>query len=117
MRISELVRYYRLLNDPQAPDWNVKFVGAGFVAAMLLVAAGAAFWPRAAAPDEQATAGGFQARSDEATEFVGPGECDAVRVAQALAEWEAAHAGATVLAREPVLRDGCVVGHDVRYTP
>lgn len=44
MRISELVKTYKLLNDPNAPDWNVKFVGGIVVAAAIVAAGGFALY-------------------------------------------------------------------------
>lgn len=44
-KISDLVKTYRMLSDPNAPDWNVKFVGAIAIAALVVAAsAGALYW-------------------------------------------------------------------------
>ena len=44
-KITDLVKTYRMLSDPNAPDWNVKFVGAITVAVLVVAAgAGAIFW-------------------------------------------------------------------------
>ena len=44
-KIGDLVKTYRLLSDPNAPDWNVKFIGAiAIVAVVVAGGAGAILW-------------------------------------------------------------------------
>ena len=44
-KIGDLVKTYRLLSDPNAPDWNVKFIGAIAIAAVVIAGgAGAILW-------------------------------------------------------------------------
>jgi len=44
-KIGDLVKTYRLLSDPNAPDWNVKFIGAIAIAAVVVAGgAGAILW-------------------------------------------------------------------------
>lgn len=44
-KITDLVKTYRMLSDPNAPDWNVKFAGAIAVGIVLVAAgAGALYW-------------------------------------------------------------------------
>jgi len=50
-RIADLVKTYRMLSDPDAPDWNVKFVGAIAIAAIVVAGgAGALLWSLSADP-------------------------------------------------------------------
>ena len=42
-RIPELVKTYKLINDPNAPGWSIRFVGA-IAGALLLIAGGAAVY-------------------------------------------------------------------------
>lgn len=50
-KISDLVKTYRLINDPNAPEWNVKFVGAVVVAlAIVAGATGMLLWGGGDAP-------------------------------------------------------------------
>lgn len=51
-KISELVKTYKLLNDPNAPDWNVRFVGGAVVALAVIAAAGALLWSAGNANDD-----------------------------------------------------------------
>lgn len=44
-KITDLVKTYRMLSDPNAPDWNVKFIGGIAVVAIVVAAgAGALLW-------------------------------------------------------------------------
>lgn len=134
MRISELVKTYRLLNDPDAPAWNVKFVGALSVVAAVALAAGGLYWATAvpaggAAPGAVAAGahgsgpGSGAALPPEAlVAYVGfppegPG-ADPAAVAAALEAWRAAHPGAVVLSQEPAYgADGRLAGYLLRYLP
>ena len=51
-KISELVKTYKLLNDPNAPDWNVRFVGGAVIALAVIAAAGALLWSAGNANDD-----------------------------------------------------------------
>ncbi|HVM44871.1 MAG TPA: hypothetical protein VM582_02955 [Candidatus Thermoplasmatota archaeon] len=56
-KISDLVKTYRMLSDPNAPDWSVKFVGGIAVAALAIAGIGAAlFWAGGDDPQAQAPA-------------------------------------------------------------
>lgn len=102
-KISDLVKTYRLLSDPNAPDWNVKFIG-GIVVAFAIVAAGAALaWNMTTDTGDDATAPAA-AQTHEAE----PGDlasCDATEVAE-----ELARRGADSLPRGHRLPSGCVIG-------
>lgn len=70
-KLTELVKTYKLLSDPNAPDWNVKFIGGIAVAFVIIAAAGGAIWaanhgdaPIAEAP--RATSAGGPAAQDDA---------------------------------------------------
>lgn len=100
-KISELVKTYKLLNDPNAPDWNVKFIGATIVALVVIAAAGAALWHANRGGDAPATAPAATTGSE-------PGDatsCDATEVAE-----EMARLGTTSLPKGHVLPGGCVIG-------
>ncbi|HUR69785.1 MAG TPA: hypothetical protein VM370_11125 [Candidatus Thermoplasmatota archaeon] len=100
-KISELVKTYRFLSDPNAPEWNVKFVGGIVIALALLAAAGATLWgasQRNSEGDEPAAASMPDEPGDLAT-------CDPTEVAQ-----EMAKTGATTLPKGTTLPSGCVIG-------
>lgn len=101
-KISDLVKTYRLLSDPNAPDWNVKFIG-GVVLALAIVAAGAALaWNamRGDAPEMAPAAATVDERA--------PGDlatCDPTEVAS-----EMARIGSESLPKGYRLPSGCIIG-------
>lgn len=99
-RISDLVKTYRLLSDPNAPDWNVKFIGGIVIAFALIAAAGAMVWN---------TGQGAQDATTPAAVATGePGDvttCEPTEVAE-----EMARLGTTSLPAGHSLPSGCVVG-------
>lgn len=100
-KISELVKTYRLLSDPNAPDWNVKFVGGVVVALALVAAAGALVW-NAQRGDEATPAAAARTSPGE------PGDvttCEPTQVAE-----EMARLGTTTLPKGHALPSGCVIG-------
>ena len=121
MRINELVKTYRLLSDPEAPAWNVKFVGA--LALVAVVAAGAGGLYLLTRVDDGAAPGavaGLSGAEDVRSEYVGvPPQTpvtDAAAADAALAKWKAEHPGATILSQEPVPSAlGGVAGYNLRY--
>lgn len=130
-RITDLVKTYRLINDPKAPEWNVKFSAALFVIALAAVAlAAVAFMPKAGEGPSPPTFAADTAEGDGApaqtlTEYVGadlatldPANLPTEDALQArLDAWHAAHPDATVLATEPVTVGGRVVGYTIAYRP
>lgn len=56
MKITELVKTYKLLSDPNAPEWNVKFVGGVAIAALVVAGAAGALWFAASTPGPEAPA-------------------------------------------------------------
>lgn len=97
MKIAELVKTYRLLNDPDAPDWNVKFVGALAIATMLLAGAGALL----AAEDSRSHASAPAALSQPSEDAApAPEECDPARFDRE-PDLEAICAAATAPAQAP----------------
>lgn len=131
-RLSELLKTYRLINDPKAPDWNVKFAGAIFVVVLAAAAVLAvSLMPRAgdpqfapeteraaAAEDDAATAGPVTEYVGYDLSTLGPDPTTDPRVVDAaLDAWYAAHPGARVLATEPVTANGKLVGYNVVYEP
>lgn len=99
-KISELVKTFRLLSDPQAPDWNVKFVGGIVVAFAIVASAGAMVY--------QANHKDGPAYAPAAATQAPPGDtstCDAAEVAE-----EMARLGATSLPKGHKLPSGCVIG-------
>lgn len=67
-KITDLVKTYRLLSDPNAPDWNVKFIGGIAIAAIVVAAgAGALLWTWSASDvPANAPAASVQDRADPA---------------------------------------------------
>lgn len=100
-KISELVKTYKLLNDPNAPDWNVKFVGGAIVAIMVVAAAGAALWAANRGGEVEAATSAPAAATSEGDLK----SCEATEVAE-----ELARLGATSLPKGHRLPSGCVIG-------
>lgn len=134
MRISELVKTYRLLNDPEAPAWNVKFVGAIGILGLVALGVGGIYWATAqdgsAAVPAPAALGAADARPDAEDDgaaaplvaYVGfPPEApsaDPAAVEAALEAWKAAHPGARIVSQEPVRSaSGALAGYSLRYLP
>lgn len=129
-RLKDLVKTYRLINDPKSPDWNVKFAAALFAVALAAVALTAvAFMPKAgegpAATQTAADTAAEDAPPETLTEYVGtdlatldptalPSE-EAVNAQ--LDAWRLAHPDATILGTEPVVVAGRVVGYTIAYQP
>lgn len=134
-RLTDLVKTYRLINDPKSPDWNVKFGAAVFVvvlaaAALLAVAymPAAGEGPGTASPTAANTADGGdggQGAPETRTEYVGTDLArldptalpDPATVQGQLDAWLAEHPGATVLATEPVTSGGQIIGYTIVYRP
>ena len=102
MRISELVKTYKLLNDPNAPDWNVKFVGAVAIAA-LIVAAGIGIFAYKHLGAEAPAATAPAAVSEDAPAG-DPASCEATEVGH-----EMTRLGTTSLPKGHTLPSGCVI--------
>lgn len=124
-RIHELVKTYKLLNDPNAPAWNVKFVGAIAGVALLVAGAGAALW---ASHDQSATPNALYSTTQEnrdgsRTDYVGfdPAHFDAAigfdpaRVDDAFAQWQAAHPTVDTFSKVPVWSGSHIIGYNVTY--
>lgn len=118
MKIADLVRTYRLLNDPEAPSWNVKF--AGIVAAGILAVAlvGSVAW------DAQNGGSTTPAAAQMHTGYVGTdlphaedGAALPLTPEEALEKWRAEHPEATIVSQEPVYVDGRLVGYSIQYLP
>lgn len=66
-KIGDLVKTYRLLSDPNAPDWNVKFIGAiAIVAVVIAGGAGAILWSVSHDATPDAPAASVQEPADDA---------------------------------------------------
>lgn len=124
MKIRELVQTYKLINDPNAPPWSVKFVGAILVVALL--AGGFAFvlWSGSHdAPSSSALMSTTQANADGSrTDYVGyaPGAgadaVDAAKLSAMMESWRAQHPGAQILHEEPnALPGGLITGYTITY--
>lgn len=126
MRIEELVKTYKLINDPEAPAWNVKFAGIA-VAGVLVVAAIAGVSYQL---QDQRPANAFQALSAHAADgsridYVGYDPAsfdpalglDGALIERALDNWARDHRGATVLDQEPVHSHGFLIGYRIHYVP
>jgi len=97
-KISELVKTFKLLNDPEAPDWNVKFVGGALIAVVVVAAAGAALWGMQQDGAEPTSAAATTEPGDART-------CEATEVAE-----EMTRLGTTSLPEGHTLQSGCVIG-------
>ncbi|MEA3201945.1 MAG: hypothetical protein QOE90_3373 [Thermoplasmata archaeon] len=126
MKIGELVKTYRLINDPEAPNWSIKFVGALVIVAGIVAVVAGSVWLShgSSAPHANAAFASTQANGDGShTDYVGyaaatfdpklgyaAGTPDAL-----LKAWKAQHPGATILAAEPMMAQGTLVGHQVTW--
>lgn len=123
MRISELVKTYRFINDPDAPPWSVKFVHS--IGIIVLVGAAVGGLYLATREDPAATAPGAVGATDGSAgpllhTYVGLPEgtpvTDARAADAALAEWRLEHPGATIASQQPVASPaGGVVGYRLAY--
>lgn len=121
MRIRELVKTYRWLNDPSAPPWNVRFVGALVLFGVVAASVGGLYL--ATRVDDPATGTAASAAPPAAevrTEYVGfppgPSVLDSTPAMVALEAWKAQHADATILDEKPVIAPtGAIAGYEVRY--
>lgn len=101
-KISELVKTYRLLSDPNAPDWNIKFIGGIVVAFAIVAAATAIAWNATRGEDGLAQQPAAAAATSEQAQPGDLSSCDATEVAQ-----ELARLGTTSLPRGHALPSGC----------
>lgn len=102
-KISELVKTFKLLSDPNAPEWNVKFVGGIVLALGIVAASGALLW-NASQADPASEAPPAAAEQAEPP----PGDvttCDPTEVAE-----EMARLGTTSLPAGHALPSGCRIG-------
>lgn len=102
MKIAELVKTYRLLNDPDAPDWSIKFVGGVAIATMLMAGAGAILAAKDPAGAGAAPAAAMQEAAEPAAgaPATTPPECDPAR-----------------LDREPALDEACAAAAALAQAP
>jgi hypothetical protein len=121
MRITELVKTYRWINDPDVPPWNVRFVGALAIFGIVAVGvAGIYLATRTDGPGVEAYAATAPGGRAVRTEYVGfppgPAVADSAPATAALEAWKAQHPDVTILSAEPVLApSGAVAGYDVVY--
>ena len=126
-RIAELVKAYKLINDPNAPNWSIKFVGA-IAAVALLVAGGAAvYWAashsQGPAPNQMIVAStensdGTKTDDIYLANFDPSLAPDYDSLNAQLSQWETQHPGAHVLSETPILDSTRVhtIGYEIRYT-
>ncbi|HEX2022045.1 MAG TPA: hypothetical protein VHH36_04985 [Candidatus Thermoplasmatota archaeon] len=121
-RITDIVKTYRFINDPNAPPWSVRFVGA-LAALGIVLAAGGAFLMLRGADDAPAAIG---PSSSAATDGAEKGEASLARIdlapgageaamAGAVAQWRAEHPDAVVESAAPIRSDGRLVAVEIRY--
>jgi hypothetical protein len=127
-KIHELVKTYKLINDPNSPNWSVKFVGAVAGVVLLVAAVGAIAWasmghaPGGAEPN-QALASTTDNPDGTRTDYVGfdPTHFDATlgpdlgKVDSMVSDWKTAHPGATILSQAAVWNGSHVIGYDITY--
>lgn len=125
-RIEEIVKAYKLINDPNAPHWSVRFVG-GLAIGALIVAGGATLvWAtmhdQGPAPNVLAStsaANGDGTRTDRIflSHFDAALAPDYDALQSSLDAWHAQHPDAQVL-RETPIRDSTqvhTIGYEIRY--
>jgi hypothetical protein len=123
MRITELVKTYRWLNDPNAPSWNVRFVGALALLGIVAMGVGGLYlMTRVDEPAGAAAATLDPPTSSVRTDYVGvppgPAVVDSAPAQAALAAWKAQHRDVTILEEAPVFApSGAVAGYQVVYLP
>jgi hypothetical protein len=123
--IAELVKTYKIVNDPNAPAWNVKFLGGVAVVAILLIA-GIAFM--VAGDADRVARNSFAATTQREgdgmiTDYVGykPDTFnaalgfDATRLDEAMTDWEAWHGGAVIVQKTPTWSGSHLIGYTIRY--
>ena len=120
MRISELVKTYRLLNDPDMPQWNVKFAGAFFRLAIVAGGVTGLYFVTRVEESPGAVAGEAPDPGTLLSEYVGfppgPGVVDSKPADAALAAWKARNPDVTLVSEEPTYApSGAVAGYTVRY--
>lgn len=123
-RIRELAKTYRFLNDPNAPPWSVRFVGAVFLVAVLAAGFGALVYFAHDEPRANAMMSTTQANPEGTrTDYVGYAPAsfdpahgfDASAVQAQLDAWRQEHPDATIVSQTPVVAHGVVVGYDIAY--
>lgn len=125
-KVATLVKTYRLLNDPNAPQWSVRFVSA-LVVAVIICGAGAAIL-FSAGTSSHSSPNAFAATTENKpdgtmVDYVGylPSSFNAAlgfdpaRVDQAVRDWEVTHPAATVISKEPKWSAGHIIGYEIRY--
>jgi hypothetical protein len=125
-RISELVKTYKLLNDPQSPSWSVKFVGSLAIIALVVAGGAAIVWgathDQGAAPNHLAATtadNGDGSKTDKLylADFDAALAPDYAALDGALAAWEAHHPGAQIISRIPLYDTTHVhtIGYEIHY--
>lgn len=126
MRIADLVKTYRLINDPQAPPWSVKFLSSLFIAAVIAAGVGTTLFVmnKDIESNEMTT---FSRTTQEGTQvdYVGYNpDTFSPRLAYdkgiingAMEGWMRRHPGATIVDEEPVTVGGFLVGYYIHYVP
>lgn len=117
-RISDLVKTYRLVNDPNAPPWSVRFVGALVVVAVALAGTGAYVALRAGSDEATPAAAAQRADAGDGHETVRLDLAPGATLDDALAAvdaWKALHPGANVVAQSAIYEDGRLVGVEIRH--
>lgn len=124
-RTGDLVRTYKAINDPNAPPWSIRFVGALAAVALVAAAVGALYvasqdGPTSTTPAAAATAPLGENGDGTRTDYVGfPTDAalapDAAQLDAAYRAWEAVHPGAEVVSKTPVVVGGRTTGYHVTY--
>lgn len=109
MRIRELVKTYRLINDPDAPSWSVKFVGALVIVAGVAGVALLAWY--ASDPGQE----GGPAAVAQSVGGASPGAHTEFVPLEKVPEWRQSHPRAEVLSSAPVTQDGAITGYEMTY--
>lgn len=125
-RISDVVKTYKLINDPNAPNWSVRFVGGIAIVALLLAGGGALVW--AAAHDKGPAPNHMVVASTENSDGTWTDEIYLANFNAALAPdydaldtqlelWRAQHPSATIVSESPIYDNVRVhkIGYKIVY--
>ena len=125
-RIQEIVKTYKLLNDPQSPNWSVKFVGALAIGALMIAGGAAIVWgathDHGPSPNQLAMATTQNAdgsRTDKIflSNFDAALAPDYSALDMQLSAWQVQHPGAQILSQVPIFDATHVhtIGYEIRY--
>jgi hypothetical protein len=125
-RISEIVKTYKLLNDPDAPHWSVRFVGGLAIAALVIAGGAAIVWgatrDHGPSPNEMVVASTQNADGTKTDKlmlanFDASLAPDYEALDAQLAAWHVQHPDAQVISQAPIAdaTHTHTIGYEIRY--